>query len=64
MPLESILEYSKLRELGESTNQKRQALLEQHRDKLKSRIENEIQHLAALDAKIEHYTLKKPLDLE
>ncbi|WP_028468815.1 MerR family transcriptional regulator [Neptunomonas japonica] len=59
MPLESILEYSNLRALGESTNQERQALLEQHRDKLKSRIENEIQHLSALDAKIEYYTLNK-----
>ncbi|MGY8869346.1 MAG: MerR family transcriptional regulator [Pseudomonadales bacterium] len=59
MPLRSILDYSELRALGESTNSKRQALLEQHRDKLKSKIENEIQHLNALDAKIEYYTLNK-----
>lgn len=59
MPLESILEYSKLRALGESTNLERQLLLEQHRNKLKSRIENELQHLAALDKKIEFYHLNK-----
>ncbi|WP_293265801.1 MerR family transcriptional regulator [Neptunomonas sp.] len=59
MPLESILAYAKLRALGKSTNQERQTLLEQHRAKLKSRIESEIQHLAALDEKIEYYILHK-----
>ena len=59
MSLDSILEYSKLRAQGEKTNPKRQMLLKQHRDKLQSKIENELEHLNALEKKIEYYNTKK-----
>jgi DNA-binding transcriptional MerR regulator len=55
MSLENILQYSQLRAMGKSTLRARQVLLEKHRDKLKVRIDNERQHLQALESKIEYY---------
>jgi DNA-binding transcriptional MerR regulator len=55
MPLNDILEYSLLRDLGVSTNVNRQMILENHRAKLQAKIELEIQHLTALNKKIEYY---------
>ncbi len=55
MPLDTILHYSKLRALGESTITARKKLLEEHRRKLQSQIENQLQHLNALETKIDFY---------
>ncbi|SEB18278.1 MerR family transcriptional regulator [Marinobacterium iners] len=61
MPLEQILEYSNLRALGEETFEQRRLLLQKHRDALKHRIESELEHLQALDAKIHYYDENKSL---
>lgn len=61
MPLEQILEYAHLRAEGETTFEQRQILLEKHRDALKDRIKNELEHLRMLDSKIDYYDSKKPL---
>ncbi|MCG9577399.1 MerR family transcriptional regulator [Vibrio tubiashii] len=55
MPLEEILDYAKLRELGSGTLSERQQLLEQHRENLLSHIQQLNQHRVALDEKIERY---------
>ncbi|MGF1716855.1 MerR family transcriptional regulator [Photobacterium chitinilyticum] len=55
MPLDTILHYSNLRALGESTITARKTLLEEHRHKLQSQIENQLQHLNALETKIDFY---------
>jgi len=61
MSLDNILAYSKLRAAGDSTLGRRQHILEEHRDALKTKIETEQLHLKALDAKITHYrSLKAP----
>ncbi len=59
MPLSNILEYAKLRALGSDTVKERQKLLEQHRECLKSHIELQQNHLAALEDKIGLYELNK-----
>lgn len=61
MPLEQILEYAHLRAEGETTFEQRRNLLQQHRDALKTRIENEQEHLRMLDRKIAYYESCKPL---
>lgn len=61
MPLEQILEYAHLRAAGEETYGQRQLLLQKHRDILKQRIESEMQHLQALDAKIDYYESNQSL---
>ena len=61
MPLEQILAYAQLRAAGDSTLEQRQRMLQEHRDTLKAKIENELAHLQALDAKIQYYqTIKTP----
>ncbi|KJY83323.1 MerR family transcriptional regulator [Vibrio galatheae] len=55
MPLEGILTYAKLRELGCDTLLERQQLLEQHRAFLSSHIQELEQHMLALDDKIALY---------
>ncbi len=55
MPLEEILEYSRLREAGSESVLQRQTLLEQHKDNLASRIAQQQKHLSALDEKIRLY---------
>ncbi|CAM3047384.1 MerR family transcriptional regulator [Vibrio mytili] len=55
MDLEGIKQYADLRELGDSSLQQRKQLLELHRNKLKSEIENQLAHLKALDGKIAFY---------
>ena len=60
MSLDDILTYSRLRALGSTTLASRQKMLEQHRDALRARIENEQLHLVALEAKIQHYQSLKP----
>lgn len=59
MPLEAILKYASLRELGAETAQNRQNLLESHREKLKRHIDVQLSHLAALENKIQLYKDKK-----
>jgi DNA-binding transcriptional MerR regulator len=59
MPIKEILEYAKLRELGSITLSARQELLEMHRKNLNVKIESQLDHLAALDKKINLYKLKK-----
>lgn len=61
MPLEQILEYAHLRAEGESTFEQRRTLLQKHRDALKARIENELEHLRMLDVKIDYYNSHKSL---
>ena len=55
MPLDEILEYAKLRELGPESASQRQALLEQHQQNLREHIEEQQKHLAALEQKISLY---------
>lgn len=55
MPLEEILEYARLRELGNNSVLERQALLEQHQQRLKAHIEQQQSHLSALEYKIDLY---------
>lgn len=55
MPLEQILAYARLRAEGETTVTRRRALLQAHRDRIKARIESEIEHLRMLDLKINYY---------
>ncbi len=55
MPLEEILEYARLREQGSSTVLERQALLEQHQQRLKAHIAQQQAHLSALEDKIDLY---------
>ena len=55
MPLDEILEYAKLRELGPESTSQRQVLLEQHQHNLRSHIEEQQKHLAALEQKISLY---------
>ena len=59
MPIKEILDYAKLRELGAGTLQARQALLENHRQRLNAHIESQLSHLAALEQKITLYQLGK-----
>jgi DNA-binding transcriptional MerR regulator len=61
MPLKQILEYAHLRAEGDSTFEQRRLLLGKHRDALKTRIESELDHLRALDAKIDYYSSNKSL---
>ncbi|NAZ92875.1 MerR family transcriptional regulator [Vibrio toranzoniae] len=55
MPLDEILEYAKLRELGPESTSQRQVLLEQHQQNLRTHIEEQQKHMAALEAKISLY---------
>ena len=55
MPLDEIIRYADLRELGDSTLEARQAMLEAHATKLHKRLERDREHLHALQAKIEFY---------
>lgn len=55
MPLDEILEYARLREMGSSSVFQRQALLEQHKENLSAYIAQQQSHLAALDEKINLY---------
>ncbi|WP_428034816.1 MerR family transcriptional regulator [Amphritea sp.] len=60
MPLAKIRHYADLRAVGDTTFDTRCTLLEQHRDALRLRLEKELEHLQALDAKIEYYQSHKP----
>lgn len=55
MPLEEIQKYASLRALGAQTLSARQELLETHREKLKEHIQQEVEHLDALEVKIDLY---------
>ncbi len=55
MSLEKIQEYAALRELGPQSLFKRQVILESHREKLKLHIEQQRNHLMALENKITLY---------
>ena len=55
MPLEEILEYARLREIGSSSVSQRQILLEQHQENLTTHIAQQQSHLAALEDKIKLY---------
>ena len=55
MTLDDITRYADLREQGDATLAARQALLEEHATKLKTRLQRDQEHLDALRAKIELY---------
>ena len=55
MALDDIIRYADLRELGDSTLEARQALLEAHAAKLQERLQRDREHLDALQTKIELY---------
>ncbi|MFH0258842.1 MerR family transcriptional regulator [Vibrio rumoiensis] len=55
MPLDEILQYAKLRELGPESLLERQHLLEQHQQNLKKHIDEQQKHMAALEEKIGLY---------
>ena len=55
MALDDIIRYADLRELGDSTHEARQALLEAHAAKLQERLQRDREHLDALQTKIELY---------
>lgn len=55
MPLENILEYANLRDLGRETVFARQVLLEQHKTNLEEHIKQQCQHLSVLEEKINWY---------
>ena len=55
MALDDIIRYADLRELGDSTLEARQALLEAHAAKLQERLQRDREHLDALQKKIELY---------
>ena len=55
MKIKEIVKYSNLRNLGDSTFAERLDILENHRNELKKRIENDIYHLENIDKKVEFY---------
>lgn len=55
MPIKQIKEYSKLRQIGDSTLENRMELLINHREKLISQIQNMNDGLIRLDDKIDFY---------
>ena len=55
MALDAIIRYANLRELGDSTLEARQALLEAHAAQLQARLQRDREHLNVLAAKIELY---------
>ncbi|VXC95090.1 MerR family transcriptional regulator [Pseudomonas sp. 9Ag] len=55
MALDDIIRYADLRELGDSTLEARQTLLEAHAAKLQERLQRDREHLDALHKKIELY---------
>ncbi|TYP62577.1 MerR family transcriptional regulator [Stutzerimonas stutzeri] len=55
MALDDIIRYADLRELGDSTLEARQTLLEAHAAKLQERLQRDREHLDALQKKIELY---------
>jgi len=55
MPISEMLRYAKLRELGQTTAAERRELLEQHREKVRSRVAELQECLLVLDAKIALY---------
>lgn len=59
MSIMEILKYAKLRDLGPTTLADRQELLETHRNNLNTKIASQLNHLAALDNKINLYRSKK-----
>ena len=55
MPLEQIKEYALLRQQGESTENARKNLLENHASVLKYKISEEKKHLRKIKEKIKYY---------
>jgi DNA-binding transcriptional MerR regulator len=55
MPLEQIKEYALLRQQGESTENARKNLLEDHASVLKNKISEEKKHLSKIKEKIKYY---------
>lgn len=55
MPLSDILRYAELRACGTVSHFERQHLLEEHRKQLKAHLDVQLNHLKALDIKIEWY---------
>ncbi|KJG10236.1 MerR family transcriptional regulator [Photobacterium kishitanii] len=59
MPLDNILVYARLRELGSESLSQRQKLLELHQETLKVHIAQQEKHMAALEEKINLYKCGK-----
>jgi DNA-binding transcriptional MerR regulator len=61
MPIRQIKEYVDLFKQGESTEGARLALLEEHRDRVRERLDEISRNLALIEAKIETYRTKGPI---
>jgi DNA-binding transcriptional MerR regulator len=59
MPIREMLRYAALRERGVGTDAERRALLEQHRDRVRTRVADLQACLLVLDSKIAGYAGKK-----
>ncbi|PSU68898.1 MerR family transcriptional regulator [Photobacterium phosphoreum] len=59
MPLEEILVYTRLRDLGAESLPQRQILLEQHQENLRNHIKQQQKHMTALEEKINLYKCGK-----
>jgi DNA-binding transcriptional MerR regulator len=61
MPIRQIKEYVDLFKEGPSTEGARLALLEEHRDHVRERLEEISRNLALIEAKIETYKTRGPI---
>jgi DNA-binding transcriptional MerR regulator len=55
MPIRIVREYADLMRLGDSTHSARMALLEEHRDLVRARLEETARNLDLIDRKIDFY---------
>jgi DNA-binding transcriptional MerR regulator len=55
MKIKDIVNYSNLRDLGDSTITDRLKILEKHRYELKTKIDRDISHLENIDKKVDFY---------
>jgi DNA-binding transcriptional MerR regulator len=55
MPIRSIREYADLFRAGDSTHERRLALLEAHREAVRARVAETERNLELIDRKIDHY---------
>lgn len=63
MPIRHMLQYARLLRRGESTVGQRRALLETHRNELRTRVATLSEHLAMIERKIRTYSGAEPATL-
>jgi DNA-binding transcriptional MerR regulator len=63
MPIRHMLQYARLVRRGESTVSERRALLETHRNELRSRVAALSEHLTMIERKIRFYSSAEPSSL-